>query len=302
MNQNDKDKGALKVTIMGLGLNGGGLASALYFASRGALVTVTDLRDETVLAPSIEALKGYPIRYVLGRHELEDFSSADLVIKNPGVRPDNSYLAAAKKVDSDISIFLRQCPCPIIAVTGSKGKSSTASAIHHILQQAGRQSYLGGNITVSPLSFLPELGTDDIVVLELSSWQLGDLQDRSVLKPHCAVLTHIVPDHLDRYGTMERYLADKRIIYQHQDQSCWTICEDEHWGNSFAAETGGRVLQYGSQAPATGAGAWLETDGSGLALLPDLKAEQTALTQTVLLPENLRVPGKHNRMNCLAAG
>ncbi|MEJ5189556.1 MAG: UDP-N-acetylmuramoyl-L-alanine--D-glutamate ligase, partial [Breznakiellaceae bacterium] len=111
---------------MGLGLNGGGLEAARYLAKKGAIVTVTDLRDEKTLAPSIEQLKGLPIRYVLGRHEMEDFSGADMVIKNPAVKPDSPYLAAARRIETDISLFLMQNPAILCAVTGSKGKSSTA--------------------------------------------------------------------------------------------------------------------------------------------------------------------------------
>ncbi|HSV56667.1 MAG TPA: hypothetical protein VLH39_06105, partial [Magnetospirillaceae bacterium] len=154
----------LRVTVMGLGLNGGGLASARFFSARGASVTVTDTRDGKALAESLAALEGFPIRYVLGRHEMEDFSAADLVIKNPAVRADSPFLAAAKAVETDISIFLRYCPAPLAAVTGSKGKSTTASALAHALS-ASRKTFLGGNITVSPLDFLDEVRPDTPVVL-----------------------------------------------------------------------------------------------------------------------------------------
>ncbi|HAP44299.1 MAG: UDP-N-acetylmuramoylalanine--D-glutamate ligase [Spirochaetes bacterium GWD1_61_31] len=300
-----------QVTIMGLGINGGGLASARYFAQAGAVVTVTDLRGADVLAPSVEALQAWPIRYVLGRHEMADFTGADLVIKNPGVRPDNPFLAAARRVDTDISLFLAQCPATVIAVTGSKGKSSTASAIHHILTRSGRRSFLGGNITVSPLDFLEHLTGSDVVVLELSSWQLGDLRGKSVLQPHCAVLTHIVPDHLDRYGTMAAYIADKRLIYANQTAADWLVCENDDWGRSFAAESQGRSLFYGDQLPAEALGGWLDSAGRDRTRLPatDPTAGPTAvgpdsgpLTEASLLPGSLRVPGRHNRLNCLAAG
>ncbi|MDR2181087.1 MAG: hypothetical protein LBN92_00235 [Treponema sp.] len=98
----------LKATVMGLGLHSGGLESARYLALGGADVTVTDLRDEKTLEPSIAELEksGKRIRYVLGRHEMEDFSRADLVVKNPGVRIDSPYLAAARRIETDISLFL----------------------------------------------------------------------------------------------------------------------------------------------------------------------------------------------------
>ncbi len=174
----------MKALIMGLGLHGGGLESARYLAEKGAIVTVTDLRDETTLKPTIEKLKDFPIRYVLGRHEIEDFRNSDLIVKNPAVTPNSPYLQAAKRIETDISLFLAACQARLVAVTGSKGKSSVSSAIHFVLNEQGqtprRKAWLGGNIAISPLSFLDELGEEDDVVLELSSWQLGDLRGRGL--------------------------------------------------------------------------------------------------------------------------
>jgi UDP-N-acetylmuramoylalanine--D-glutamate ligase len=170
---------------MGLGLNGGGLEAARYLATHGAQVTVTDLRDEKVLRPSIEALSDLPIRFVLGKHEISDFKSADVVVKNPAVRPDSPYLAVAKRIETDISIFLQENPARLSAVTGSKGKSSTSSALYWALASirnkatsAGApilhgKAYLGGNITVSPLTFLDQLTMDDDVVLNFRAGNLG---------------------------------------------------------------------------------------------------------------------------------
>lgn len=282
-----------RVTVMGLGLNGGGLATARFFASRGATVTVTDMKDETALAPSIAALAGLPIRYVLGRHELSDFSEADIVIKNPAVRADSPYLQAARRVETDISTFLRFCPGPIVAVTGSKGKSTTASAAAHALSANGK-AFLGGNITVSPLSFIDEVRADTPVVLELSSWQLGDLKGRGLLSPRVAVLTRIVPDHLDRYGSMEAYVADKRLIYADQDSSSFTVCDhDDPYGLSFGSETRGSVRWYADALPSGLPGAFFR--GRAGVFRSESGNEEE------ILPERLRVPGPHARRNLLAA-
>ena len=297
----------MKVTVMGLGLNGGGLASARFFCDRGAEVTVTDLRDAATLAPSIEALSGRGLRYVLGRHELEDFSGADIVIKNPAVRRGSPFLAAARHIETDISVFLRYSKSPIVAVTGSKGKSSTASAIHFGFTHSGVRSLLGGNITVSPLGFLDETAPDRPVVLELSSWQLADMRGLGALKPKVAVLTAIMPDHMNYYSSMEEYVADKRLIYADQDASDYTVCDrDSPWGRSFAGETAGKVLWY-SESPFGEEGAWLQggpkggvvglgrlaADGGGAAGAEPRVEE--------LLPEDLLVPGIHMRKNLLAA-
>jgi UDP-N-acetylmuramoylalanine--D-glutamate ligase len=300
----------LKALIMGLGLHGGGLESARYLARCGADVTVTDLRDEKTLAPSVEklALGGGHIRCVLGRHDRADFERADLVVKNPGVRPDSPFLKAARRVETDISLFLADSPARLIAVTGSKGKSGTASALRHVLEEARKRgklpgrTYLGGNIAVSPLSFLDELTGGDDVVLELSSWQLGDLRDQTgtALKPRSAVITAILPDHQDRYGSMEAYVADKRFIYRGQDKGDATIAGDDDWGRSFLGETPGRPLVYAESPLEEGrAGGWIaDPGGPGFArLYTGAAAGETA----EVVPAHPLTPGRHQKKNLLAA-
>jgi UDP-N-acetylmuramoylalanine--D-glutamate ligase len=318
------DYAGMKVLIMGLGLHGGGLESARFLLKRGAELTVTDLRDEQTLAPSIEQLEAAckddsrraSIRYVLGKHEIDDFKNADMVIKNPGVPPDSPFLQAARlasrRVETDISLFLEVSPARLTAVTGSKGKSTTASALHWALARSGEKktggkAYLGGNITVSPLTFLDELKEGDDVVLELSSWQLGDLKGRRradgnhansmLLKPKAAVLTAIMPDHLDRYGSMEAYVADKRVIYQGQDSADFTIAGDDEWGRGFLAESRAVPLIYSrSPLPERVSGGWIEgADGSGYARLSDGVVVE-------LVPARPLVPGRHQKQNLLAAG
>ena len=313
----------MKVLVMGLGLNGGGMESARYLASRGAEVTVTDLRDEKILSSSIEKLKDLPIRYVLGRHEMEDFRNADMVIKNPGVRPDSPYLKAARSIETDISLFLAACPSRLLAVTGSKGKSSTSSALHWVLNEsrteaAGRLSgkaWLGGNITLSPLSFLDELREEDDVVLELSSWQLGDLRGRKLLKPRAAILTPIMKDHMDKYGSMEAYVNDKRVIYQNQDEGDVTVAGDDEWGKSFHRESRGRPLVYSGSPLGDGVfGGWIpDPAGPGLARLWELNTAQPNILYgrnsfktasgciAEVVPARPLVPGYHQKQNLLAA-
>lgn len=295
-----------RVTVMGLGLHGGGVASARFFAKAGAEVTVTDLRGSATLEPAIRQLDGLPVRYVLGAHRESDFSDADIVIKNPAVRADSPYLRLARRVETDISIFLMYSRSPLIAVTGSKGKSSVASAIWYVITTNGRKAFLGGNITVSPLDFLDETGPDVSVVLELSSWQLGDLHGRGTLKPAVAVLTAIYPDHLNYYGTMDAYVADKRVIYENQDERCWTVCcADQDWGRSFASETGGNALWYSernleSVAGQNAWGGWLETDAPGEEPCGYGKFDPVA-PKELLVPAHVAVQGIHQKKNLLAA-
>ena len=244
-----------KVTIMGLGLNGGGEAAVRFFLNKGAYVTVTDMKTQEQLAATVDKLNSDTsldhshLTYRLGEHRIEDFENADCVIKNPGVKFEgNKYLAAARAIESDLSIFLRFTDCPIIAVTGSKGKSSTVSAIYYGLKEAGFETFLGGNITVSPLTFFDQVNSDTPVVIEFSSWQLADLRGRGVLRPHIAIITKIVPDHQNWYGNMESYVADKRLIYADQTKGDYSIFDSDDWGDRFAEETKATVLRYGEKA------------------------------------------------------
>jgi UDP-N-acetylmuramoylalanine--D-glutamate ligase len=312
------DYAGMKVLIMGLGLHGGGLESARFLLKRGAELCITDLRDERTLAPSIDKLetdcKDYPdrapIRYILGKHEIDDFKNADMVIKNPGVPPDSPFLQAARRIETDISLFLNAVDGVSIrlsAVTGSKGKSSTASALHWVLQHSGKMSHLGGNITVSPLSFLDDLKNGDDVVLELSSWQLGDLKGRikadgtPLLKPKAAIITPIMPDHLDRYGTMKAYVADKRVIYQGQDSNDITVAANDGWGRSFLTESKARPLLYSAvPLPEALSGGWIaDPKGPGFARLYGGMSDKKIVE---LVPARPLVPGFHQKQNLLAAG
>lgn len=298
-----KDIAGKKVTIMGLGLNGGGEATVRFFLNHGAIVTVTDMKTQEQLATTINSLEpeikkyGNKLRFVLGCHQIEDFENADVVIKNPGVKiQGNKFLACAKSIETDISIFLRFTKAPIIAVTGSKGKSSTVSAIHYGLSKAGFKSFLGGNITVSPLTFLAETDETTPVVLELSSWQLADLRGRNLLKPKISLLTTIVPDHQNWYGDMESYVQDKKLIYAEQSSEEWTICQgNDSWGKIFAQETQGKPLFCGTEDSLTQHnGAFIASDGKGYIWLPGMKTPE-------LLLSDLQVPGKHMKTNALNA-
>ena len=288
----------LKITVMGLGLHGGGLASAFFFASRGATVTVTDLAPACRLRDPVAELEGLPVRLVLGRHEERDFTDTDLVIKNPAVPSDSALLRLARRrhipIETDVSVFLRLCANPLIAVTGSKGKSTIVSAIHHCLTQSGVLSRLGGNITVSPLSFVSDLPADAPVVLELSSWQLSDLKGKGVLEPRIAMISNILPDHMNRYPDMAAYIADKKIIFQGQtENSCAVFNLDDPTQASFPRETSAKPYFFSADLLPQGMkGAHLTPDGG----TADLAGHEK------ILPHKLRVLGEHNRLNLLAAG
>ena len=293
----------LRVTVMGLGLHGGGLASAKFLAQNGAEVCVTDLRSEDLLAPSIRALEGLPIRFVLGTHEAEDFGTADLVIKNPAVRRQNPFLQMARRIATDISLFLELFPGPVLGITGSKGKSSTASALAHGLSRFYPGTRLGGNITRSPLTFLDEvsINADECpVVLELSSFQLGDFQlTGTKFAPRVAILTNIHRDHQDYYPDMEAYVADKELIFRGQTKGNLCILNGDQalYAKRFAKRAPeGSATWFASAKPDPPRQTRLWLDGG------NAWYQAADGRSQMLFSGNLRVPGDHQRMNLLMAG
>jgi len=284
---------------MGLGLHGGGLASVLFFASRGAKVTITDLRDAQALRSSIDNLKPYPVHLVLGRHREKDFVDTDLVLKNPAVPWNSPYLELSRSrgipVESDISVFLSRVSNPIIAVTGSKGKSTVSSAIYHGLRAKWPQAKLGGNIAVSPLMFIDELSADDPVVLELSSWQLADLRGKKILKPSVSLITSIYPDHMNRYKSMNEYIEDKKVIFQSQGSEGFSVFNrDDPHQQPFLRMTKAKAFTFSCRP--------LPEDQEGAFLAGNKGFVRLGSVEEEILPERLKVLGPHNRLNLLATG
>lgn len=211
-----------RVTVMGLGVLGRGVNDVRFLAEQGALLTVTDLKPPEELAPSLVALAPFPeIRYVLGEHRLEDFRQADLVLKAAGVPLDSPFIAEARAhgvpVEMDEALFAKLSGATVVGVTGTRGKTTTTLLLHAMLATAGVRASLGGNIRgLATLPLLETVAAGDLVVLELSSWQLQGFGDAGI-SPRLAVFTNFMPDHLAYYGgDMDLYFADKAHVYRHQ--------------------------------------------------------------------------------------
>jgi UDP-N-acetylmuramoylalanine--D-glutamate ligase len=214
-----------RVTLMGLGLLGRGVGDAEFLAPLCKELVVTDKKTKEELEASLIRLQKFStIHYTLGAHRVEDFAETDMVIKAAGVPLDSPEIAAAKKAGVPVYMstalfakFAREAGAMLIAVTGTRGKSTTSALIYHALKAAGKPVHLGGNVRgLSTLAMIPEVKSGDICVLELDSWQLqgfGDLK----LSPDIAVFTNLMPDHLNYYGgDMEKYFWDKANIFTHQ--------------------------------------------------------------------------------------
>ncbi|TFG92895.1 MAG: hypothetical protein E4G71_01340 [Candidatus Atribacteria bacterium] len=166
-----KDK---RITIMGLGLNQGGLGVARFLAKAGAHILITDLKTEEELGPSLKKLKGFDVKYALGQHRVEDFINTDLVIQNPAVPHNSKYLKIARKykipIKTDLDLFFQLCPSKnIIAVAGTKGKSTVSQLIYHIFKGAQKDTILAGNIGISVLDILEKITPQTWLILEIST-------------------------------------------------------------------------------------------------------------------------------------
>lgn len=212
-----------KILIVGLGLQGGGAGVARFFSELGALITVTDKKNEEQLFQSINKLKYLPITFHLGGHHISDFFSADIIFKGPSVPWNLPEIKAAEEkgipIEMELSFFAQYSPARMIGVTGTRGKSTTTHIIYQLLKDNGFPVYLGGSIPgVSTISLLKTITKNDWIAAELSSWSLGGFH-RKKISPHISVFTNFYPDHLNYYKTIEEYLYDKKAIYLYQKKS-----------------------------------------------------------------------------------
>lgn len=229
-----------KVLVVGLGLLGGGVATTKWLVRHGANVTVTDLKSRKELYSSIKSLGSAAegVRFVLGRHRAEDFRKNEIVIVNPGVPRESPYLSVAKKagakLENEASIFLRFCKNPIVGVTGTRGKTTTANWIYHFLKKKYPGSALTGNSSDNPmLAALDKLDGRSPVVVELSSWHL-ELLPQSGRAPHIAVITNLYPDHLNRYPSIRSYALAKANIFSNQSENDFLLLNKNNpWTKFF---------------------------------------------------------------------
>lgn len=262
----------MKVVIAGFGVEG--QASLLYWHNQGAEVSIADERD-TLRVP-VEATHA-----ILGADAFSQLDEFDLIIRSPSVNP--AKLPYGDKVWSATNEFLAQCPAPIVGVTGTKGKGTTSSLIAAILRASRKTVHLVGNIGVPALEVLPNVTAEDVVVYELSSFQLWDAQK----SPHVAVVLMIEPDHLDVHATMDEYVTAKSQIVRHQAQDDVVLYHPTNVFSAAIAEAGeSHALRYA-----------VPDDGQAYV------KENTFFIQDIPIcnVDALQIVGVHNQENACAA-
>ncbi len=237
-----------RVTVMGLGLFGGGVGITKFLVSQGADVTVTDMKNSEELSQSLKLLDGLPIEFQLGQHFDKDFSDTDLLIVNPAIPNNSRFLQIARDnnvcIDTELNIFFKLCPAPIIGITGSNGKTTTTSLLGDMLKAGGTNTWVGGNIGISLLEHIDEIKTDDVVVLEISSFQLDNLS-KIKMSPHVSIVTNIAPNHLDRHKDLADYIDAKKAIIRYQKKDGYAILNyDDPVLRKWESECKGNVLWF----------------------------------------------------------
>ena len=278
-----------KVAVLGIGVSNTPLLRLLVRA--GARVTACDKKSEDELGERAAELRALGVQLYTGPDYLDgvEASGAELVFRTPGMRPDLPALMRARargaEITSEMEVFFAVCPCPIIAVTGSDGKTTTTTVIAEMLRAAGRRVFLGGNIGTPLLDRTGEMSADDLCVLELSSFQLMSMRQ----SPHIAVVTNLAPNHLDVHRGMEEYVDAKRNIFRFQAPDDVLVLNlDNAVTRSFAAESRAEV-RFFSRLDRPVHGVWLD----GTRIVCDW--------QELMNRSDIRIPGDHNVENYMAA-
>lgn len=283
--------GSKKVGMVGLGVTNNGIAKML--AAKGIHVTIHDRQERAELGDICREMEEAGVSLVLGHDYLRRLEE-DIIFRAPGVPFDLPELVAARKegrvITSDLEMFFDLCPCPIIGVTGSDGKTTTTTLIAEMLRAEGKTVHLGGNIGKALFPEIETVSPEDYAVVELSSFQLISLR-RS---PDIAVVTNVSPNHLDIHGTMKAYVAAKRNILLHQNAFGKAVLNaDNDLARKYAPDVRGSVCTFSRQVNVY-RGAWEDQYGT---LWYSENGSQTRLMKA----EEIRIPGTHNVQNYLAA-
>lgn len=278
------------VAVIGIGVSNTPLLRLLL--REKIQVTACDKRDRAALGPLAEELEKDGCRLQLGENYLQGLTQ-DVIFRTPGLRPDVPELLTAKargsEITSEMEVFFQVCPCTLVAVTGSDGKTTTTTIISELLKAAGNTVYVGGNIGHPLLCQADEMHPEDYAVLELSSFQLMTM----TRSPHIAVVTNLAPNHLDMHKGMEEYVAAKENIFRYQSAGDIAVFNLD---NAITREQGTRALgqvRYFSRREEPSEGVFLR-DG-------DIVLRKDGQDRVIMTTEDIRLPGVHNIENYMAA-
>ena len=280
-----------RVSVVGAGLSNRPLVGLL--ADAGIDTTVYDKSDAAGLGAFYESMSARGVKFQLGEGYLEGLSG-DVIFRSPSVLPFRPELARAAEngalITSEMEVFMSLCPCPILAVTGSDGKTTTTTLIAKMLEASGRKVWLGGNIGHPLLAETDAIGPHDAAVLELSSFQLHSM----MCAPDVAVITNMAPNHLDIHRDYADYIEAKKQIFKHQRQNAKLVLNRDNAVTAACADEANSFVWWFSRKEPVSPGIYLRPDGM---ICAAVNGEETE----VLPASDIRIPGMHNVENMMTA-
>ena len=281
-----------KIAVIGLGVSNIPLIDYLY--QKNANVTVFDDREEEKLEQNvINKIKDYGFKFYLGKGNLNNLKGFDLIFRSPSCLPTKPELIEEKNrgaiVTTEIEQLIKMAPCKIIGVTGSDGKTTTTTLTYEILKNAGYKVYLGGNIGIPLFTKLSEIEPDDIIVLELSSFQLMGME----ISPEIAGITNITPNHLNIHKDYQEYIDAKKNIFKYQDENGVLVLNaDNDITNSCRDEANGKVIMFSSTKKLENG--FIVDNGI-------IKECEDGLRRHIIDTKDLKLKGEHNFQNICTA-
>lgn len=287
-----------RVLVMGLGAHGGGASDIRWLVRQGARVTVTDVQPRKNLRAILTTLPRRGVTLVLGRHRKADFARAHLLLQNPAVPSTSPYVSIARQAGVEVVngavLFFERCPAPIVGITGSKGKTTTAHLLAAMLRSDGRRVHLVGVEGQPVLETLDCVRRNDTIVFELSSWRIERLAEHGV-SPHVGVLTALYRDHLNRYPSYAAYLLTKAGMFSHQTLSGVAIVNrDQADTRRVGRNVPGKRYWFSRSPFGEEQGGFIDSSGR-------IVFRQGGRETTIARQSDIRLPGGHNVMNVLAA-
>ena len=287
-----------RVSVIGMGISNVPLAE--FLNGCGATVTARDKKTPEELGEVFEKLSALGIKFVCGENYLSGLDD-EIIFRAPGIRYDIPELAAASakgaELCSEMELFFKLCPCEIIGITGSDGKTTTTTVTSLILQKQAeldgskRKIWLGGNIGTPLIGHLNEIKKTDLCVVELSSFQLH----RMVQSPHVAAITNVTPNHLNWHTDMQEYIDAKTNIFTHQSANDKVVLNYENGiTRDLAEKAKGRVYFFSSKQTPECENAVYEEDGV-------IYLRQNGTAEKVINTEDIRLVGRHNVENYMTA-
>ncbi len=281
-----------RVAIIGLGVSNIPLLD--YLHNLNCNVSVFDKRDKEKLdTNAIQKIENYNFELYTGTDALQNLNGFNVIFRSPSCRPDTPEVASEVErgaiLTSEIEMLMQTCPGTIIGITGSDGKTTTTNLIYSILKEKGYNCYLGGNIGIPLFTKVKEMTPDDMIVLELSSFQLMDMQ----ISPHIAVVTNISPNHLDIHKSYEEYIDAKKNIFKYQTKKdILVINYDNDITKNFKEEANGKVIYFSRKE---------KLDDGIICNDGIVKSCENKLRRHILNTKDILLRGVHNHENICAA-